>query len=92
MVYDFITKYTDILVAKMCEAFAVQKLLTIFQQKILAYFRYILAGDEWWPHAIGSRLHFALAITYLMRHRLGSFGKGKKRIPTKNTSKIICLE
>ena len=40
MFYDFITKYSDIFVEKMREAFAVQKLLTFFQQKILAYLRY----------------------------------------------------
>ena len=37
--YDFITKCTDIFVAKMREAFAMQKLLTFFQQKILSLFR-----------------------------------------------------
>ena len=36
MFYDFITKYTDIFVEKMREAFALRKLLTFFQQKILA--------------------------------------------------------
>ena len=35
-----ITKYTDIFVEKMRVAFAMQKLLTFFQQNILAYFRY----------------------------------------------------
>ena len=38
--YDFITKNTDIFVDKMREAFALQKLLTFFQQKILANLRY----------------------------------------------------
>ena len=38
--YDFITKYTDIFVEKMREAFALQKLLTFFQQKILANLKY----------------------------------------------------
>ena len=38
--YDFITKYTDIFVEKMREVFAIQKLLTFFQQKILAYLKY----------------------------------------------------
>ena len=33
MFYNFITKYTDIFVEKMREAFALQKLLTFFQQK-----------------------------------------------------------
>ena len=33
MFYDFVTKYTDIFVEKMREAFALQKLLTFFQQK-----------------------------------------------------------
>ena len=32
MFYDFITKYTDIFVEKLREAFAMQKLLTFFQQ------------------------------------------------------------
>ena len=34
------TEYTDIFVEKMGEAFAMQKLLTFFQQKILVYMRY----------------------------------------------------
>ena len=38
--YDFLTKYTDIFVEKMREAFALQKRLTFFQQNILAYLRY----------------------------------------------------
>ena len=38
--YDFITKYTDMFVAKMREVFALQKLLAFLQQKILANFRY----------------------------------------------------
>ena len=33
MFYDFITKYTDIFVENMREAFALQKILTCFQQK-----------------------------------------------------------
>ena len=37
MFYNFITKYTDIFCWKIREAFALQKLLTFFQQKILAY-------------------------------------------------------
>ena len=37
MFYDFITKYNDIFVDKIREAFALQKLLTFFQQKMLAY-------------------------------------------------------
>ena len=41
MFYDFITKYTDIFADKMREAFALQKLLTFFQQKILANLRYL---------------------------------------------------
>ena len=40
MFYDFITKYTDIFVEKMRAAFALQKLLTFFQQKIFAYLIY----------------------------------------------------
>ena len=36
---DFITKHTDIFSEKMREAFALQKFHTIFQQKILAYFK-----------------------------------------------------
>ena len=36
---NFITKYPDIFVEKMREAFALQKLLTFVQQKILAYNR-----------------------------------------------------
>ena len=35
MFYDFITKYTGIFVEKTREAFAVQKLLSFFQQKYL---------------------------------------------------------
>ena len=35
--YDFITKYTDIFVKQMREAFAMQKLLIFFQEKILAF-------------------------------------------------------
>ena len=34
------TKYTDIFIEKVREAFAVQKLLTFFSTKILAYFEY----------------------------------------------------
>ena len=41
MFYDFVTAHTDIFVGKMREAFALQKLLTFFQQKILACLRYI---------------------------------------------------
>ena len=41
MFYDFITKYNDIFVEKMREAFAMQKLLTFFQQKIFAYLSYL---------------------------------------------------
>ena len=41
MFYDYITKYTDIFVEKMWEAFAWQKLLTFFRQKILANLRYL---------------------------------------------------
>ena len=39
MFYDIITKPTDIFAEKMREAFAMQKLLTFFQQKILVYLR-----------------------------------------------------
>ena len=35
MFYDFTTKYIDIFVEKLREAFAMQKLITFFQQKIL---------------------------------------------------------
>ena len=35
--YDFLTKYTDIFVEKMREAFAMQKLLPIFQQNIAVF-------------------------------------------------------
>ena len=35
MFYDYITKHTDIFVEKMREVFALQKLLTFFQQKYL---------------------------------------------------------
>ena len=38
--YDCITRYIDIFVEKMREAFALQKLLTFFQQKILENLRY----------------------------------------------------
>ena len=34
MFHDFITKYTDIFIEKMREAFALQKLLKFFQQKL----------------------------------------------------------
>ena len=42
MFYDFITKYTDIFVEKMREAFALQKLLTFFFQIFLIKYRRIL--------------------------------------------------
>ena len=38
--YNFITKYIDIFVDNMRQALAMRKLLTVFQQKILAYFIY----------------------------------------------------
>ena len=38
MFYDFLTKYTDIFVEKMKEAFALQKLFTFFQQKNIGKF------------------------------------------------------
>ena len=40
MFYHFITKYTDIFVEEMREAFAVQKLLTFCQKKYWEYFGY----------------------------------------------------
>ena len=39
MFYNFITKYSDIFVAKMREAFAVQKLLTFFSTKNIGLFQ-----------------------------------------------------
>ena len=39
----------------------------------------LLAGDQWWPRTSGGRLRFVLAITYLLRHRIGNFVKGNKR-------------
>ena len=43
MFYDFITKYTDFFffVEKNEKSFALQKFLTFFQQKILAYLSYL---------------------------------------------------
>ena len=38
MSYDFITKYTEIFVEKMREAFALQKLLTFFATKNIGIF------------------------------------------------------
>ena len=43
----------------------------------------VLAGDQWLPRASGDHLRFARAVTYLLRHRLGSFVKGNKRDPHK---------
>ena len=40
MFYDFITECTDIFLEKMRIAFAMLKLLTFFQQKMLAYLSY----------------------------------------------------
>ena len=39
MFYDFISKYTDIFVDKMREAFALQKLLTFFLTKNIGEFQ-----------------------------------------------------
>ena len=39
----------------------------------------ILADDQWWPRTKGGRLRFARAITYLLRHKFGSFVKRNKR-------------
>ena len=39
----------------------------------------VLAGDQWWPRTSGGRLRFVRTITYLLRHRIGNFGKGNKR-------------
>ena len=38
--YDLVKNYTDIFDEKMREAFALQKLLTFFQQEVLACSRY----------------------------------------------------
>ena len=40
MCFTTITKYTDIFVEKMREAFAMQKFLSFFSTKILSNFRY----------------------------------------------------
>ena len=42
MFYDFITKYTDIFVEKIREAFAMQKFLTFFQQKNIGIFQILV--------------------------------------------------
>ena len=38
----------------------------------------LLAGDQLWPRTSGGRLHFAHAITYLLRHRFGHFVNSNK--------------
>ena len=45
---------------------------------LLATFKNILAGDQWWPRTSGGRLRFAHAITHLLRHRFGHFVNSNK--------------
>ena len=50
---------------------------------IILPFNLVLAGDQWWLRTSGGRFRFARAITYLLRHRFGSFVKENNLNPHK---------